>query len=154
MKQQGFTLIELMIVIAIIGILAVIAVPQYLTYTTKTKVAEAYYMALGMKPAINMFYQAHERLPENDDELLQAGFPCVRGNKFECAGEYFNSHYARKRGGPRIGIFARPHSNAIPGLGNSQKEIGYYKDVGNRPKWFCNDWGDKRKYQPDTCVYE
>ena len=142
-----------MIVIAIIGILAVIAVPQYLTYTTKTKVAEAYYMALGMKPAINTFYQAHERLPANDDELLQAGFPCVTANRTDCAGEYFKRHYAKKKGGPRISILAKPHRNAIPGLGNSQKEIGYYRVAGNRPKWFCKDWGDKRKYQPDTCVY-
>ena len=142
-----------MIVIAIIGILAVIAVPQYLTYKTKTKVAEAYYMAFGMKPAINTFYQAHERLPANDDELLQAGFPCVTANRTDCAGEYFKRHYAKKKGGPRIGILAKPHRNAIPGLGNSQKEIGYYRVAGNRPKWFCKDWGDKRKYQPDTCVY-
>ena len=59
-----------MIVIAIIGILAVIAVPQYLTYTTKTKVAEAYYMALGMKPAINMFYQGSKAIPADDTEVL------------------------------------------------------------------------------------
>ena len=154
MKQQGFTLIELMIVIAIIGILAVIAVPQYLTYTTKTKVAEAYYMALGMKPAINTFYQAHERLPANDDELLQAGFPCVTANRTDCAGEYFRMHWAKKMGSPdRIGIFAKPHTDAIPGLGNAQQEIGYYRVVGNRPKWFCADWGDDKKYQPDTSVY-
>ena len=145
-----------MIVVAIIGILAVIAVPQYLTYTTKTKVAEAYYMALGMKPAINMFYQANTKLPDNNDELLQAGFPCVSNNKTDCAGEYFKTHYAKKRGtssSPRIVIIAKPHNNAIPGLGNNQRQIGYYRVVGNRPKWYCKDWGDDKKYQPDTCVY-
>ena len=51
--QQGFTLIELMIVIAIIGILIAIAFPAYQNYTIRTKNAECLNVAAGAKLAVN-----------------------------------------------------------------------------------------------------
>ncbi len=50
--QHGFTLIELMIVVAIIGILAAIAIPQYQDYTAKAKISEAGTVTAAIKTAI------------------------------------------------------------------------------------------------------
>jgi len=56
-KQQGFTLIELMIVVAIIGILAAIAIPAYQDYTIRAQVSEGLNLAAGSKTAVTEFYQ-------------------------------------------------------------------------------------------------
>jgi type IV pilus assembly protein PilA len=50
--QQGFTLIELMIVVAIIGILAAVAIPAYQDYTAKAQTSEAYTLLGGMKTPV------------------------------------------------------------------------------------------------------
>ncbi len=65
-KQQGFTLIELMIVVAIIGILAAIAIPAYQDYTIRAQVSEGLSLAGGAKAAISEFTMDTGRFPSNN----------------------------------------------------------------------------------------
>ena len=55
--QQGFTLIELMIVVAIIGILAAIAIPAYQDYTIRAQVSEGLNLSGAAKAAVTEYYQ-------------------------------------------------------------------------------------------------
>ncbi len=58
MMQKGFTLIELMIVVAIIGILAAVALPAYQDYTIRAKVSEGLVLSDGLKTAITESFQS------------------------------------------------------------------------------------------------
>ena len=67
--QQGFTLIELMIVIAIIGILASVALPAYSTYTSKSAFTEVILATSGAKIAIEVFGQTKSTLAASGTDL-------------------------------------------------------------------------------------
>ncbi|MBH6244790.1 pilin [Neisseria meningitidis] len=66
--QKGFTLIELMIVIAIVGILAAVALPAYQDYTARAQVSEAILLAEGQKSAVTEYYLNHGTWPSNNSD--------------------------------------------------------------------------------------
>ncbi len=66
--QQGFTLIELMIVVAIIGILAAIAIPAYQDYTVRAQVSEGLNLGAGAKTAVTEYFQDRGLWPTSNTE--------------------------------------------------------------------------------------
>ncbi|HFB2844417.1 TPA: pilin, partial [Neisseria gonorrhoeae] len=77
--QKGFTLIELMIVIAIVGILAAVALPAYQDYTARAQVSEAILLAEGQKSAVTEYYLNHGKWPENNDSAGVASSDKIKG---------------------------------------------------------------------------
>ena len=77
--QKGFTLIELMIVIAIIGILAVIALPAYQDYTARAQVSEAISLMEGQKSAIVEYYAYKGDWPKDNKAAGIAAATDIKG---------------------------------------------------------------------------
>lgn len=81
--QAGFTLIELMIVVAIIGILAAVALPAYQDYTTRAKITEVNLQVGACKNAVSEFLQANTSFPADADA---AGCNSATVTKYMAAG--------------------------------------------------------------------
>jgi len=77
--QQGFTLIELMIVVAIIGILAAIAIPAYQDYTIRAQVTEGLNLASDLKAGVGEFFANEGTWPATEADL---GLTEVKSGKY------------------------------------------------------------------------
>ena len=78
--QKGFTLIELMIVVAIIGILAAVALPAYQDYTKRSHVSEGMSLASGAKSALTEYYSTNGEWPSDNTKAGLASAASIKGN--------------------------------------------------------------------------
>ena len=113
-KQKGFTIIELMMVIAIVSILATIALSAYSNFMIRSKVAEGLAFASEAKTAVTSYYSGHNYLPVDNNA---AGLPLPASyDKFD----YISRLEVNEDGGdPSSGIITV--SIKIPGLGTENK---------------------------------
>ncbi|HID8651893.1 TPA: pilin [Neisseria meningitidis] len=123
--QKGFTLIELMIVIAIVGILAAVALPAYQDYTARAQVSEAILLAEGQKSAVTEYYLNHGEWPKNNTSAGVA-------TSSEIKGKYVKSVEV-KNGVVTAQMASSNVNNEIKG----KKLSLWAKRQNGSVKWFC-----------------
>ncbi|HEZ5311148.1 TPA: pilin [Neisseria meningitidis] len=123
--QKGFTLIELMIVIAIVGILAAVALPAYQDYTARAQVSEAILLAEGQKSAVTEYYLNHGEWPANNSSAGVASASDIKG-------KYVQSVEV-KNGVVTATMLSSNVNNEIKG----KKLSLWAKRQDGSVKWFC-----------------
>ncbi|CWQ19131.1 class I pilin PilE [Neisseria meningitidis] len=123
--QKGFTLIELMIVIAIVGILAAVALPAYQDYTARAQVSEAILLAEGQKSAVTEYYLNHGIWPGDNSSAGVASSSTIKG-KYVKSVEVKNGVITAQMASSNV-------NNEIKG----KKLSLWAKRQNGSVKWFC-----------------
>ena len=136
--QKGFTLIELMIVIAIIGILAVVALPAYQDYTARAQVSEALTLAEGQKSAVTEYRSDRGAWPTSN---------AMAGVASSISGKYVASVVVGANGAITATMKATGVNNDIKG----KTLILVPTDNKGSFTWTCNTGTVEQKFRPSTC---
>ncbi|WP_461213042.1 pilin [Neisseria gonorrhoeae] len=157
--QKGFTLIELMIVIAIVGILAAVALPAYQDYTARAQVSEAILLAEGQKSAVTEYYLNNGEWPENNDKAgVASSASDIKGKYVQSVtvangvvtAEMKPSGVNKEIKGKRLSLWAKRQAGSVKWFcGQPVKRTGDNDDVNADTAG--KDKEIETKHLPSTC---
>jgi type IV pilus assembly protein PilA len=148
--QKGFTLIELMIVVAIIAILAAIAIPAYQDYIVRSQVSEALVLGSGPETAVAEYYQNKGDVPKSNAEAGVAPAASIGGNYVKSINIETTGIITATMGtGTGTGFGAKANTK----VAENTLELSPTFSTGSIA-WTCRTGGTKplpAKYLPSSC---